>query len=1017
MAPRRPVVIACCSAANTDPGDYMYTQAISGPVDVITGDYLAEANLATSAEAYNAGTHPGYVPSALDGLQKSLKTIAERKIKVIINGGSLNPKGLAMQTAKEIESQGLRGLLKVAWVEGDDLLGVVSELLQPDEKGRLPHLDAANPSVQLPDITTSFLNHSDKVIVSANAYLGWRAIHAGLQAGADIVICGRVADASPVIGASAWWHNWADSDFDALAGALVAGHLIECNQYVTGANFSGFDEYPTAELIDLAPPIAEIDSRGQCIICKHESLPGGLVTEETVKSQLVYELQGNIYLNSDVKADLTEVRVRKVGNNRVQVTDVRGYPPPPSTKLAVFYKSGYQGELNLQAVGYATPKKWELAEAQLRNQLQKEDLLKDIDLLEFQQVGVPEENPKSQLRATTFLRIFVQAAQAATIKKVWEAWMYNLIQHFAGASFPLDLRSLSDPAPYLGYFPATVQQDRIKELVCVLDESGHVQTTAVGPPRLTEPLSPRMSYDPIEPQSLESFGPVRMVPAGDVLLARSGDKGANCNVGFFPRARLNNDETWEWLRAFMTMNRVKEMMGPMEWKDWYHIERVEFPNIRTAQLLQATEQDASLPQSTSLPRDSPAFGGNEGPDTFLDVPQESLPGLDFDMGTFDFDDVSLSTAIDMSVFEPDFLLGETRLNTDSQWDQSPTINVAHIGLCDLSHLTSEDISYLSLKKCFELPSREVQDKLVEAYFTYIHPFLPFLAEDQFWSEYDHDLKHTSFLVYRAMLFAGSPFIDTQVLKQWGFDSHSNAQESLYHKARFLFDFGTEKNEMHSPRKGIDWLDVALSKARTISARFRTSPKSFGEGTKMVKRLLWSCTIRDTVLTLGCRGYDVMQSNMIDVPMLLLQDLDDPKSYSRVYGSDSKQSLIKMAIMVAELTRLSNKCRPLQLLSATSRDLSHGVEPWVRDRLLAIERASYDMAMWKQAFVANLSNFINPPGSMVKNMVLFHQNVALGLHSTIDYRNACLDTLQAAKFRCHGLHAPLAILEAVVHSLY
>ncbi|KAK6386254.1 hypothetical protein LTS17_001829 [Exophiala oligosperma] len=588
MSSRRAVRIAACSGAATDPGDIMYTQAVSGPVDAITGDYLAEANLAVYADLYKAGKHPGYVPNALDGIRKSLRVIAEKKIKVVINGGALNPQGLAMETIKEIKSLGLAGTLKVAWVQGDNLLDDVCEILKPDAQGQLPHLDAANSNIQYADSTSTFLNDPQKKIVSANAYLGYRAIKAGLEAGADIIVCGRVSDASPVIAVAAWWHGWSDSEFDALAGALIAGHLIECNHYVTGANFAGFDEYKTEDLVDLASPIAEIDSHGECVITRHESLPRGIVTEETVKCQFLYELQGNIYLNSDVKADISMAATRQVGNNRVHVSGIKGHPPPPTTKLAVFYKGGYQGEIHMHAVGYATLRKYELAEAQLRRQLEETGLMEEIEELDFQRIGVPEDNPRNQLRATTYLRIFVQASRAETIKKVGEAWVYNLIQHFAGATFPLDWRLISDPVPYLGYFPATVSQGRIKEEMCLVvhhqDSSPSDQTTTqtvrVGPPRLTEPLTSRLNYDPVDPRDLSSFGPTDLAPAGDVLLARSGDKGGNINVGFTPRARLNDEETWQWLRAFMTRARLIEMMGPEEWKDWYHVERVEFPAVR-----------------------------------------------------------------------------------------------------------------------------------------------------------------------------------------------------------------------------------------------------------------------------------------------------------------------------------------------------------------------------------------------------------------------------------------------------
>jgi hypothetical protein len=575
--PRRPIRIANCSGATPDPGDFMLHQATAGPVDVITGDYLAEANLAQYAVAYAQGQHPGWTASAWDGLQLSINAVNERRIKVVINGGALNPRGLAERTDALVREKGFN--LTVAWVDGDDLMCKVRNVLRRDAKGRLPHFDVENEEVQLAKDTENFLEDPNKEIVAANAYLGCRAIRKGLDEGADIIICGRVADASPVMGAAAWWHGWRDDQFDELAGALVAGHLIECSTYGTGGNFAGFDEYPIENLLNLGCPIAEIDDKGECVITKHESL-NGIVTEEVVKCQLLYELQGTIYLNSDVKAEIRDVVVRQAGENRVHVSGARGHPPPPTTKLAVFYKGGFQGEITLNATGYAVDRKYDLQEAQLRSKLDEWGLMKKVDLLEFQRVGVPESNPRSQLAATTYLRVFLQAAKPEIIKGVMYGMTYNFMQHYPGLNCTLDWRLITDPLPFLGYFPALVGQDEILESVNIIrDGPSQIKTIRVGAPQKTEALKPRDNYDPIFPQKLSHFGPTKMAPLGDVLLGRSGDKGANVNVGFTPRAYANNDETWQWMRSFLTKSRIKEMMGD-DWREWYYIERVEFPGIR-----------------------------------------------------------------------------------------------------------------------------------------------------------------------------------------------------------------------------------------------------------------------------------------------------------------------------------------------------------------------------------------------------------------------------------------------------
>lgn len=328
----------------------------------------------------------------------------------------------------------------------------VDRIIAEIKSGSLAHLDDDNSNVRLAEDTRTFLDDPERMpIVSANAYLGYRAIYRGLAEGADIVICGRVADASPVMGAAAWWHSWKEDDYDALAGSLVAGHLIECSTYATGANFAGFYQYDTASLLDLGLPIAEIDDLGHTVLTKHEAL-NGIVTVDTTKCQLLYELQGNIYLNSDVKADLVDISITQESKNRVLVTGVVGFPPPPTTKLAVFYKAGYQCELLLNACGYATSKKWDLQEAQMRKKLK--DWNVQLEVLDFQRVGTAMQNPDSQLASTTYLRIFAQDRDAATLGKVMQAWMDNSMAHFAGETIVLLLVCFIIPFYVLTFYLA-----------------------------------------------------------------------------------------------------------------------------------------------------------------------------------------------------------------------------------------------------------------------------------------------------------------------------------------------------------------------------------------------------------------------------------------------------------------------------------------------------------------------------------------------------------------------------------
>nr|UWK20055.1 duf1446 domain containing protein [Trichoderma albolutescens] len=565
----RPIRIANCSGALTDPGILMYNQAKYGPVDVITGDYLAEASMASSAIQRAQSNDSGWIPSAFDGINLSLDLINEKRIKVVVNGGAMNPKGLAEKIHDMIGRKGFT--LRVGYVEGDDLMHKVHHLLSTS----LTHLDEANPEVQYDKDTASFLNSPEEMpIIAANAYLGYRAIKKGLDEGADILICGRVSDASPVIGAAAWWYNWSESDLDQLAGSLIAGHLIECSTYVTGGNFAGAYKHPPGDFLRLGSGIAEILPNGECTVTKHDAL-NGFVTADTVKCQFLYELQGTIYLNSDVKADVSRISIVKESKNRVRVSGVKGHPPPPTTKLAIFYKAGYQCEHLVNACGYATDHKWDMQELQLKDTLREWGILDKLDILDFQRIGTPMKNPHSQLASTTYMRIFAQSKDRDVLSKMHKAWHYQFMSHFPGMHFSLDTRLLV-PKPFLGYYPAIVSQNEIEETVTIIGEDSAQERlrSTIYPPQNTEPLIPRENYETENPVSLEIFGPAVNVPLGDLVLARSGDKGGNVNIGLF----VQTAKQWEWFRSFMTKDRLRLLMG-RDWKDCYFLERVEFANI------------------------------------------------------------------------------------------------------------------------------------------------------------------------------------------------------------------------------------------------------------------------------------------------------------------------------------------------------------------------------------------------------------------------------------------------------
>ncbi|EEU35687.1 uncharacterized protein NECHADRAFT_97888 [Fusarium vanettenii 77-13-4] len=482
----RPVRIANCSGGQMDPGWQMKKQASLGPVDVLTGDWLAENNLAQEAIKIENGTGEGFKDNAWDALQQSMGIIVEKRLKVVINGGGLKPQTLAERCQELVDKNNYP--LTVAYVYGDNMAA------------------------------------QSENVLACNAYLGARGIVKALENGADIVIWGRVADASPVVGAAWWWYGWKDTEYDQLAGAFVTGHLVECCAYVSGSNFSGFTRFPMETFIDSGFPIAEIHADGSSVITKHEGT-NGMVTVDTVKSQLIYEIQGNIYLNSDVSAVLDGIVIKQEGKDRVRVTGAKGRPPPPTTKLAIYYRGGYESQHLGNAAGYATKQKYALYEKQLRARLAEQGLI--------DHVGTAKKNPHTQFEATTYFRTFAQAATPEPILKLKMLISDETLQHFSGFHWAEDQRT-SDPRTFYVYYPCVIAQDDIEEGANILGTGGKIVST-------------HPSTRPPEP---------------------------NINCGIF----VERPEMWEWFRSFMTMDRMKQLIGG-DWKDEYRIERVEFPAI------------------------------------------------------------------------------------------------------------------------------------------------------------------------------------------------------------------------------------------------------------------------------------------------------------------------------------------------------------------------------------------------------------------------------------------------------
>lgn len=510
------------------------------------------------------------------------------------DGGALNPEGLARKTDEYLKSLGIQDV-KVAWVSGDNVTGLVKD----GKLGKLMHLDQSG--VELGE-----LRHK---ILAANVYTGMTGIIAALEAGAQIVICGRCCDASPVMGLAAWWHGWRSTDYHQLAGSLLAGHIVECGAYVTGGNFCGWREIE--QLHHVGYPIAEIANDGTCIITKPNHT-NGAVTVDTCKAQLLYEIQGPYYLNPDVTARIDGAYLEQIGKNRVRLTGIVGTAPPPTSKLAICLLDGWQAEIAGYAAGLDTREKLAL----MKDQVMREINPSDFTTFSMETYGSSLPDPKSQQECTVTLRMFAQSEDKDAMLKFRRAIFYNGMQGYCGLHLAMDWRTM-EPKPYVKYFPSLVPSVGVPLKANFIDGRS-IDVSAKRKEECANSVPAQPNYDPSSPTTLSSFGLTQRRPLGDLVFARSGDKGGNANIGFWVR----DQKAWPWLQSFLTKQKCIELLAD-DWKESYSVERCEFEGLMAVHFVIKGLLQEGVSSSSVLD----GFGKSVGEflrARYVDVPTEQL---------------------------------------------------------------------------------------------------------------------------------------------------------------------------------------------------------------------------------------------------------------------------------------------------------------------------------------------------------------------------------------------------------
>jgi hypothetical protein len=555
----RPVRIANCSGFY---GDRLAAarEMLAGPIDVLTGDYLAELTMLILWKARQKDPGLGYATTFPRQLEEVLGTCLERGVKVVANAGGLNPAGLA---AKITELSGRLGLTtRVAYITGDDLIPALGDLQAAGHE--LTNLDTGLP-----------LAKADLPVVTANAYLGGWGITAALQAGADVVVCPRVTDASLVTGPAAWWHGWRRDDWDALAGAVAAGHVIECGPQATGGNYSFPAEITNRRYPGF--PIAEVAADGGSVITKHDGT-GGVVSVGTVTAQLLYEIGDPAYLNPDVVAHFDTIRLAQDGPDRVALAGTRGSPPPDALKVALNMLGGYRNTTTMVLTGLDIEEKAEHAIALLTEVLggtrQFDEF--DVRLLRFDHPDAPVNE-----QATAHLRVTVKDTDE---RKVGRAFSNAAVELALAGYAGFHTTTPPTAASAFGvYWPALIPAAEVTQRVHLPDGETQVvrHTSDLSPapavpapaaptPAASAPALPVPSAPPLVPAAVP--GPAGDVPLGRLCGARSGDKGGAANVGLW----AVSPEAYAWLCGYLTVDRFKALLTEAA---ALPVERYELPNL------------------------------------------------------------------------------------------------------------------------------------------------------------------------------------------------------------------------------------------------------------------------------------------------------------------------------------------------------------------------------------------------------------------------------------------------------
>ena len=537
--------IANCSGYYGDKLSAAKELVDGGPIDVLTGDYLAELTMGILySQRLQRGSDKGYVATFLKQLKEIAQSCQDKNIKIVVNAGGLNPQSMSLEVQSILDEMNLSS--RVAYIDGDDISKDLQTLQADGEK--FNNLDKKTS-----------LKDSGYKVLTANTYLGAWGIKEALDQNADIVICPRVTDASVVIGPAAWKFNWQRNDYDQLAGALAAGHIIECGAQATGGNYAFFQEVKSFK--NIGYPIAEIHEDGSCVITKHKNT-GGMVSVGTVTAQLLYEISTTEYLNPDVTGHFNTLKIKQIDEDQVKISGCKGSQPPSTHKVCMNLAGGYRNGMELILTGLDIEEKANILTDTLFDLLGGKEQFDEVIIDLIRQ---DKDDPHTHEEAMALLRIIVKSQDPKLVGRIFTAKVVEL----ALANYPgwFSKDSIGSGTPFIVYWPTLINSKYVKELVHIDDKVTEVLPT--NQLNLSDYELPNI--DMIVPDFNEVA--TEEIYFGRLIGARSGDKGGCANLGVW----VKSEKAYSFLYHFLTVEKLKELLSDLA---DYQIERFDFPNIK-----------------------------------------------------------------------------------------------------------------------------------------------------------------------------------------------------------------------------------------------------------------------------------------------------------------------------------------------------------------------------------------------------------------------------------------------------